>query len=150
MIRTTDSKEILYLKQKDGILSQVFDKVGNIEYELYLDKYSFLIFTIIGQMLSNKVAEKMFQSLKRKCGGSITPLSISKINDDDLSSIGISKRKLNTIRFLTNKALSNNVFLDDLSEKTDSEIIDQMCNIPGIGPWTVKMFLIFALDAKHS
>lgn len=146
MIRKIDSQEIIYLRQKDKILSKIIVKVGNLEYELYKDPYKFLVFTIIGQMLSNKVGDKLFQRLEEKCDGLVTPMNLHKLSNEDILSIGISKRKVTAIRALTKNVLEDVSFLGALKTKTNEEIIKQISNIKGIGPWTAKMLLIFVLD----
>ena len=146
MIRRIDSNEIIFLKKADNKLSLIIDKVGDLEYELYKDSYSFLVFTIIGQMLSNEIGDKLFQRLEIRCGGAINPFSINNLSDEELISIGISKRKANAIRLLTTKAINESDFLNNLQGKNDQEITDSICSIPGVGPWTAKMLLIFVLD----
>ena len=48
------------------------------------------------------------------------------------------------ISYLQNIAKSN-VFDTKWDEKTDSEAIDILCTIKGVGKWTAEMFLIFHL-----
>lgn len=146
MIRKVDCPEIVYLKNNDPILSIIIDKIGDLDYELYNDPYRFLVFTIIGQMLSNEVGNKLYMKLENKCNGVITVYSISRLNDDELTAIGISKRKANAIRSLTNLIIKNNHYFDELENKTNEEVINSICSVHGIGSWTAKMFLIFVLD----
>ena len=146
MIRKVDSPEIVYLKNNDHVLSTIIDKIGDLEYELYEDPYRFLVFTIIGQMLSNEIGEKLYKRLEALCLEKITPCTINNLSDEELISIGISKRKAEAIKLLTNRVLDNKLFLHSLETKTNQEIIDTICSIQGIGPWTAKMLLIFVLD----
>ena len=146
MIRKVDSPEIVYLKNNDHILSTIIDKIGDLEYELYEDPYRFLVFTIIGQMLSNEIGDKLYKRLENKCNGVITADYINHLDDNELLSIGISRRKANAIRSLTNLIIKNNNYFVGLENKTNEEIVNSICCIHGVGNWTAKMFLIFVLD----
>ncbi len=53
-IRTTD-KEVQRLRKRDKRLAKVIDYFGNIECNIHNDTYSFVVYEIIGQMLSDKV-----------------------------------------------------------------------------------------------
>lgn len=88
-----DSKLILYLTKKDKKLKRAFDLVGPVTYQLYSDPYAFLVETIIGQMLSNKVADVLCGRLKNKCFGAITPGAIQELSSEELRSLGVSNAK---------------------------------------------------------
>lgn len=64
-----NDKSITYLKNNDHILSGIIDKIGPLTYTLYDDYFEFLVFTIIGQMLSNTVGDILFEKLVGKCSG---------------------------------------------------------------------------------
>ena len=149
IIHKIDSNEIIYLRKQDKILSNVIDKIGDLKYELYEDSYSFLVFTIIGQMLSNEIGEVLYSRLEKMCDGNVSQQSVVKLSDASFLSIGISKRKINAIKSLTKKFLEDDSFLSNLDSKTDKTIIDEICSIHGVGPWTAKMFLIFVLDRPN-
>ena len=146
MIRKVDSPEIVYLKNNDHVLSTIINKIGDLEYELYEDPYRFLVFTIIGQMLSNEIGDKLYKRLENKCNGVITSDSINNLDDNEILSIGVSRRKANAIRSLTNLIIKNDHYFDGLENKTNEEIINSICCIHGVGNRTAKMFLIFVFD----
>lgn len=146
MIRKVDGPEIVYLKNNDHILSNIIDKIGDLEYELCDDPYRLLVYTIIGQMLSNEVGDKLYKKLENKCSRVITADTVGRLSDDELTSIGVSRRKVNAIRSLTNLILTNKHYFDGLENRTNEEIINLICCIHGVGSWTAKMFLIFVLD----
>ena len=80
---------IHYLTQKDSRLCRLIDLIGEIKYQPYEDGYSFLVSTIIGQMLSNKVADVLFQRIIDMCGG-VSPEIMCNIDAEQLRKIGIS------------------------------------------------------------
>ena len=139
---------IVYLCSKDAIFQKVVDLVGPISYSLHSDIYEFLIQEIIEQMLNAKVSEKMFCRLKELCEGDITIEAISSLTDTQLKSIGISFRKVSTIRGL-NKCISNGeLYLSKLPSYSDEAVLKRLTLIKGIGNWTAKMVLIFSLGRE--
>ena len=56
-------KEIEYLKKKDKKLGAAIDKIGLIEREIISDPFSALISSVIGQQISSKAAETVWNRL---------------------------------------------------------------------------------------
>ena len=96
-----DSEEIQYLSQQDEKLAHIISLVGEITYEPFDDPYRFLVSTIIGQMLSNKVGDIITDRLTSLCAGHIAVDAIEAVSDEDIRSIGLSKAKIEYIRTLT-------------------------------------------------
>lgn len=149
LITLTDSSEsIIHLRTKDKRLAKVIDEIGPISYIPHSDGYSFLVTTIVGQMLSNKVADKLSERLLKITENNITPEHISMLSDNELKSIGISQNKVSYIRALTNAINHNELSLCTLSSLSDKEIIKSLTAIKGIGSWSAKMYLIFVLNRQ--
>lgn len=145
---TLESEGIKYLSKKDKQLGKVFNLIGDLSYRPYEDHYSFLVETIIGQMLSNKVANVISNRVTNACGGLITPESISNIGTEGLRSLGLSNAKVSYIFNLTDHVYKEQTIFTGLLYKSDQEVIKYLTNLKGIGNWTAKMYLIFALDRK--
>lgn len=149
IILTSDSESIQYLCKKDKRLAKVISTIGPIAYAPQEeDSYRFLVTTIIGQMLSNKVAEIITTRLDTLCKGRISPDVINALSDEEIRSIGISKSKVNYIRNLTNEIENGNLNFNAFSNMTDKEIMKNLTSIRGIGNWSAKMYLIFELDRQ--
>lgn len=148
MIVTIDSTPIRYLCINDSIIRDIILKYGDLKYELYNNYYEFIVYTIVSQMLSNKIGHELFNRILELVGGKISPDSIYHVGIEKLKASGISTRKANAIFNLTKYSITNPSYLAELTKYNDSEIIDSLTKIKGIGPWTVKMFLIFCLDRK--
>ena len=141
-----NSPEIQYLADKDVKLKQLISCIGPLEYSTDENSYEFLVSTIIGQMLSNKVADVIFSRLYNLCGGKIEPEVIAEISKESFRAIGISSSKTETIFNLTNKFRSDRNLPQTLSSLPDKVVIDTLTEIRGIGNWTAKMYLIFVLN----
>ena len=70
-------KEIEYLKRKDKRLGAAIDKIGMIKREIIADPFTALVSNIVGQQISSKAAETVWNRLCNLLG-KITPESIAK------------------------------------------------------------------------
>lgn len=143
-----NSEPVKYLCQRDKRLAKVISLVGTITYTPHGNSYRFLIKTILGQMLSNKVANIIYQRLEELCNGSITTVAINNLTDAQLKSIGTSNSKVAYIRDLTTTVESEKVDFEAFSKMSDVEIIKKLTAIHGIGKWSAKMYLIFVLNRQ--
>ena len=147
---TKNTKSVKYLCAKDKRLSKLINLVGDISYIPYgtNNSYSFLVHEIIEQMLSMKAGQKIYERLKILCNGKITPGNISKLTHKEIRSIGTSNRKANYIISLTEAVICNKIKSSKLKNLPDDEIIELLTSIRGIGIWTAKMYLLFALNRQ--
>jgi DNA-3-methyladenine glycosylase II len=143
-----NTPSVQYLCKKDKRLAKVINMVGAITYQPHEGSYQFIVNTIIGQMLSNKVANIMSARLDTLCNGCITADVINQLSDEQLKSIGISTSKVSYIRVLTNTIESGEIDFKSLNELSDAEIIKKLTAIRGIGKWSAKMYLIFVLNRQ--
>lgn len=145
IILNENSESIKYLSKKDERLKILFNLIGELSYTLYTDSYKFLVDTIIGQMLSNKVADIISNRLSNLCNDDINPKTIIELSYSQLRNIGISNSKISYIMNLTNAVLNDDINFESFSAKTNIEIEKDLQKIKGIGKWSSKMYLIFVL-----
>ena len=143
-----DCQSIQYLTNKDKRLAKLFSMIGPLTYQVVDDSYRFLVEAIIGQMLSNKVADVLASRLSTLCHGSINPETINQLNNEQIRSIGISNSKVTYIRNLTNEVENGNLIFASFDKLSDIEVLKQLTLVRGIGNWTAKMYLIFVLDRQ--
>ena len=103
-----------------------------------------LVRAVVHQSVSGKAAASVFAHLKDWLGGAFEPAVVAKKRPIALASVGLSASKVRAIQglahwFCTNPAEAR---LADLSNQA---IIASLTCIPGIGLWTVNVFLIFSL-----
>lgn len=103
-----------------------------------------LIGIVIGQQISTSAAKSIksnfFKNLK-----TVNPEIVLKILNSK-KNFGLSKNKCKTIELISEKLISDKHFLHDLKNKEQSDSINSLTSIWGIGNWTAKMFLIFGLN----
>ena len=138
-------EEIEYLKSKDKILGVVIEKIGHIERVTDTDLFSSVVHHIIGQQISTKAQETIWQRLKDELG-EVNAENIYKTDISRLQSLGMSFRKAEYIKDFADKVHSGNFNLQDISEMSDEEAIKALASLKGIGVWTAEMILLFCLQ----
>lgn len=136
---------ISHLKKSDPILSQIIERVGDYRIQFREPGFETLVKSIVFQQLSGKVANVIFGRLLDAVKGNLTPEAILKLRPSRMRTLGLSTQKTAYIRDLARHTRDGAVVFDDLPELTDSEIIERLTQVKGIGVWTVQMFLMFAL-----
>lgn len=136
-----------YIKvlEKDKVIKNLIKKYGSIQLTKVqnCDYFRYLTKSIIGQQLSTKAANSIYTRLLDYTNNNPTPQAISSFSLDELKKLGISKRKGSFLKNLSTYTLNNPLKnIDDLQNEL---VIEQLTKIKGIGVWTAKMFLIFAL-----
>lgn len=145
---TLSSPPIEHLIAADLRLGMLIRKIGPISYALRDDPFCFLVQTIIGQMMSKKVANVLIERLNSKCGGGITVDSVLRLKPEDLRSIGLSGSKATYILSLAEAAASSKIDFDMLPSQSDSEVTQALTSVRGIGTWSAKMYLTFVLGRE--
>lgn len=110
-----------------------------------VSNFTSLAESILGQQLSIKAADTIINRVKVLSGGSLTPAKVAKLNHRSLRRAGCSENKAKALKALAESANSGEVKLRSLSSKSDSEIMELLLPLFGVGKWTVEMFLIFQL-----
>jgi DNA-3-methyladenine glycosylase II len=110
------------------------------------DPYGVLVRTIVGQQLSTRAAQTIFQRLLDLFGGH-TPSAGQLIAADPeaVRAVGLSRSKVAYLRDLAERVEDGNLELDRLSELPDDEVSAQLTAVKGIGRWSADMFLMFHL-----
>ncbi len=143
-----DTESIQYLCKKDKRLAKVISAIGPITYQIHSDSYSFLIHEIIEQMLSVKAGAKIHGRLEELCDGKICVSAVKQLSDEQIRGIGTASSKVKYIRGLTDAVESGYLDLKKLETMNDDEVISKLTSLHGIGTWTAKMYLIFALNRQ--
>lgn len=141
-----ESPSIRHLCKSDESLRIIISHIGDIEYSPHKDGFAFMVDTIIGQMLSTKVADIISERLRCICIGDISPEVIDSLSIGDLQKIGLSAAKSEYIIGLAAHCCSQPNYFSCLSSKPDNEVMKELMKLRGIGAWSAKMYLIFVLD----
>jgi DNA-3-methyladenine glycosylase II len=137
-----DAKE--ELMKRDRIMRKVIPQFGDLHLIGRGEPFVTLARSIIGQQISVKAAESVWQRLLGVCP-KCTPAQIMKAGGESLATCGLSKRKAEYIIDLAEHFKAKRVHADKWAEMDDEDVIAELIQIRGIGRWTAEMFLIFNL-----
>ena len=137
-------KEISYLSKKDKKLGKLIEDTGFLECKVSEDLFDSLVGYIATQQISNRAAETVSMRMSLKFG-IVTPEKIASLPDEEIKSVGISMKKAQYIKGLSEAVLSGRLDVEGLAGLTDEDVTSQLTSIRGIGDWTAEMFLIFSL-----
>jgi DNA-3-methyladenine glycosylase II len=104
-----------------------------------------LVRAVVYQSVSGKSAATIFARLKERLGGNFRPKKVARQSTSALAAAGLSGSKAGTVRELALWFCAHPALARRFKELSDDEIVDSLTRIPGIGLWTVNVFLIFSL-----
>ncbi|TGK10783.1 DNA-3-methyladenine glycosylase family protein [Leptospira kmetyi] len=137
-----------WLRKKDPITKRLIDGVGPCKLQTIGSPYQVLIKSVLGQQLSTKVALTFERRLIALAGGRKipSPKQILEIPNSKMREIGVSQAKTETIKRVA-EAYNDRAITDSkLRKLEDLNVLELLCSLKGVGPWTAEMVLIFALD----
>lgn len=145
--RSLHPKILTHFKTVDPILADVFETVV-IDVPIPQDPslyFEDLCAQIIGQQLSNKVADVIFARFEKLFPTGITPTSLLALPDESLRSCGMSWSKVKFLRAIAEAVLAKKLDFPSFPTLTNEKVIEALTTVKGIGPWTAEMFLMFTL-----
>lgn len=119
--------------------SRLSEKRGNNEL------FVALISIVVSQQLGTAAADTIFKRVKKACGGRITTDSVLKTRIASLRTAGLSGAKTKTIKEIAHAVKSGRLNLQELKTISESKAAEKLMAIWGLGPWSVEMYLMFAL-----
>lgn len=129
----------------DPVMRAVIGQVGELAVLTPTpDPFGTLVRSVTGQQLSVKAAASIHARLVGLLG-EVSPESLLEVEGEDLRGAGLSWAKVRTVKAIADAAASGRIDFDHLARLPDEEIIAELTPLPGIGRWTVEMFLMFAL-----
>lgn len=132
----------LELMKRDRILRKLIPQFGDLHLIGRGEAFTTLARSIIGQQISVKAAESVWQRFLLVCPKCM-PAQVLKTGSEKLASCGLSKRKAEYILDLADHFQAKRVHASKWTEMEDEDVIAELIQIRGIGRWTAEMFLIF-------
>jgi DNA-3-methyladenine glycosylase II len=142
-----------FLRNADPVLAQLIDARPDFRPRAWLDElppldaFGTLIFQVAGQQLSVSSTRAIISRLQERFGGHLpSPAELLAADPQVLRASGFSARKGATLRSLAERFVDGRLSDEALSRMTDEEVEATLTEVPGIGPWTARGFLLVALD----
>ena len=138
-------KAVTDLSKNDNIIAKIITDYPKERMEMKNDTLHTLVRSVVGQQISVRAADAIWNRLDEACNNSITENNLLELSIEDMRKTGLSNTKSNYIMNIVNANLSEL----DWEDMSDEEVSNELCKIKGIGPWTADMFLIFRLGRTN-
>jgi DNA-3-methyladenine glycosylase II len=142
-----------FLRKADPVLARVIDAHPDFRPRAWMDElppldgFGTLIFQVAGQQLSVSSTRAIISHLQERFGGHLpSPAELLAADPQVLRASGFSARKGETLRALAQRFVDGRLSDKAFSKMTDDEVEANLTEVPGIGPWTARGFLLVALD----
>ena len=137
-----------HLVKRDRVMKKLIPRFSDGQLESRGDAFTTLARSIVGQQISVKAAQAVWDRLIALTSGPSSKLSPRAVLDLDAPQIraaGLSARKVEYLCDLAEHFRSGAVRPSRWHDMDDEAIIEELVGIRGIGRWTAEMFLIFHL-----
>lgn len=108
------------------------------------EPFVLLVCAVVGQQVSAGAARSIFEKCTLAAGG-ISPERLLACGESALRAAGLSTRKAEYVRALSQAVLAGEVNFRAFRKLDDEAVIKSLVSVRGIGRWTAEMFLIFSL-----
>jgi len=138
---------LLHLQRVDEKLGPVIERHGSPTMTPTSNAVHSLARAIVSQQLSGKAADTIWRRFLALYPGSRfpSPVTILATADTALRGAGLSGAKAAAIKDLARHVVDKKLVPRRLPAASDDEIAAMLLPVRGIGPWSVHMFLMFAL-----
>ena len=124
-------EETDYLKKKDKRMAEVIDRIGHVERKVDTDLFSAVVHHIVGQQISTKAQETIWQRMLSALG-EVNAETVLAAGVSKLQSLGMTFRKAEYITDFAEKVHTGAFDLEGIWQKSDEEAIRELSSLKGI------------------
>ena len=142
-----------FLRNADPVLAELIDARPGFRPRAWMDElpaldaFGTLVFQVAGQQLSVAATRAIVSRLEEAFGGHMpTAAELLAADPDIFRASGFSHRKVATLRALAERFADGRLSDEALARMTDEEVEAALTEVPGIGLWSARGFLLVALD----
>jgi len=135
------------LAARDSVLAKLIAEYPGLHLTRRSDPFTTLARAIVGQQISVKAAQTIWERLLKACGarerGPLDPARVERKRVSTLRACGLSLNKAEYIRDLARHFASARLDPRAWPALDDEPLIEALVDVKGIGRWTAEMFLMF-------
>jgi DNA-3-methyladenine glycosylase II len=142
-----------FLRKADQVLAGLIDARPDFRPRAWLDElppldaFGTLVFQVAGQQLSVASTRAIVRRLEERFGGHMpSAAELLAADPKALRDSGFSARKGQTLRALAERFVDGRLSERALARMSDEEVEAALTEVPGIGLWTARGFLLVALN----
>lgn len=132
------------LRRKCPVIRRMHDAAGDPPLRRRPAGFEGIARIIVGQQLSVASAAAIWE----RTFAAVQPFSalvLLDASDEALRAAGLSRPKVRTLRAIAAAVAANGLDLEALGPLDDQAVHEALTAVPGIGPWTADIFLMFCL-----
>ena len=137
-----------HLARRDRVMKKLIPRFGDACLRSRGDAFTTLARSIVGQQISVKAAQAVWDRFAIAVGGPpamLEPAAVQALPVPDMRAAGLSVRKTEYLLDLARHFSDGSAQVGAWQAMDDEAIITELVSIRGIGRWTAEMFLIFHL-----
>jgi len=139
-----------HLRSRDEVMERLVTRHGPCDIpDRKFRPFQTLAKSVISQQLSVKAAATIEGRVRQAIGGAMGPKRFLAVDLEILRSAGLSRAKARCLIELSRRVSSGQLDFVSLQHLAEDEAISALTELPGIGPWTAEMFLIFGLKRPN-
>lgn len=132
------------LAARDAVLRGLIERFRGLALASRGDAFSTLARSIVGQQISVKAAQSVWDRLAAQLG-EVSPPFVRRARLPTLRRSGLSGQKAAYLKDLASKFLDGTLHATRWHALDDETLIAELTQVKGIGRWTAEMFLMFHL-----
>lgn len=143
IIRNEDDIEtgLRALVELDPRLVPIVEKAGPVPLRLNDPGFAGLASIVVSQMISRASAEAIWKRIAAV--GPVTAETYAGLDPATIAGFGLSRAKAATLQALSTAIFEERFDPDRLCRLETADAIRAMTALPGIGPWTAEVYLMF-------
>jgi DNA-3-methyladenine glycosylase II len=133
------------LSKHDQVLKGLIAEYKDVRFRSRGTAFETLLRAIVGQQISIKAAQAIWARFEERVG-KVSPDSVAEVSVLELRACGLSMQKVSYMQDLAGHFASGRINPRGFKALEDETLIEELCEVRGIGRWTAEMFLIFRLN----
>lgn len=131
------------LLAEDPSLAEVAAIAGPLPLRLSEPGFAGLAHIVVAQMVSRASADAIWGRLVIASGGAVSAGRYLELGPEHLQGVGLSRAKASTLVGLAAAVTAGDLDLEALARAPAETAIGALTAMPGIGPWTAEVYLMF-------
>lgn len=148
MNKQTSNDNVYEALSKDALMKECLDNLTLSNFSVQPNLYQELTAAIIYQQISTKAADAVYLRFKDALGWDYTYDSIMQVKVDELRQCGLSRQKCGYIHNIAKYFRDNPEIETVLDGLSDTDVINRLVEIKGVGIWTAKMAMMFYMQRQ--
>ena len=131
-------------------MAALVDRHGPLDVAPANDEFGRLCTSIVNQQLSTASAAAIHERFLEAVGGDPTPDRVLAADEGALREAGLSGTKVEYLRAVATvfRDGDGDLTREGVADASDEAVVDALTEIRGVGEWTARMYLIFALGRE--